>query len=222
VYTALFLLNKSLNRLSRDRFDIGEFGQPNTAAQSDAKSTDAHPASRGSTHLAKKYQSLWMEIPQEMLDEEGGRLTDFMQNLAATGLMGYPSDISEESYEAHPEDRIPSELHHSAIQLVGALVEFHTRFHGWRIFVGEEIGTTLNELFQITMLQQNDRTKAVLTSRIPAVTSKLCDNTSQLNQGYTYLVPTFVEYRGGGDEELDLEARAQRFAEYMPEADNLS
>ena len=38
MYSALFLLNESLSRLSRDRFHIDEFGQLEATATSDAKS----------------------------------------------------------------------------------------------------------------------------------------------------------------------------------------
>ena len=104
---------------------------------------------------------------------------------------------------------------------MGTLDEFHIRFHGWRIFAKKEVGITLDELFQITMSQHEDQNQAVLTHGTPAVTEQLCETTLKLNQQYLDLVSTLVQHRSDGDGELDLEARAQRFAREMAEAVDL-
>ena len=72
MYTALFLLNESLSWLSRDRFDINEWGQLETAAQSDVRSADDDLVSGETSYLASKYQSLWEQIPQQFLNEKNG------------------------------------------------------------------------------------------------------------------------------------------------------
>jgi hypothetical protein len=150
--------------------------------------------------------------------DEIGQAEEYFSNLAALGLMGYPSDISGESFDEIPEERIPSALYQSEIQLVGALIDFHTRYHGWRMFAEEEIGIPLNDLLQITMSEHNGGGRPVVRHGIPAVTEQLCENTLALNQQYLDSVPAVVDFRGEGDEELDLDARAQQFAEGMAEA----
>lgn len=213
MYNSLFLLNESLSRLSRDKFGIDEFGQLEAAAKSDEMSKGDDTVSRRTSYLASRYQSLWDDMPQELLVR--GRHEDFMQNLAATGLLGYPSDISWESYEKIPDDRIPSELRYTEMQLADALIDFYTRYHGWRMFAEDEIGITLDELLSISMLEPDGERRSVVPHRIPAVTERLCENTLSLNQEYLQALPNLVEYRGEDEEALDLEARAQRFAEGM-------
>jgi hypothetical protein len=220
MYSALFLLNESLSRLSRDRFDIDEFGQFEAATKCDAKFIDDDTVSRGTSYVSMRYQSLWADMPQEFLLGEGGTVEESMQSLAGTGPMGYPSDILGDSYDDLPEDRIPSELHQWERRLVVALVDFHTRYHGWRMFAEDEVGITLDELLSISMPEADGGNRSIVTHGIPAVTERLCENTLLLNQEYLQVLSDLVEYRSEGDEALDLEARAQRFAERMAESVN--
>jgi hypothetical protein len=132
--------------------------------------------------------------------------------------MGYPSDISGESYDDLPEDRIPSELHQIEMQLMGALGEFYTRYHGWRLFAKDEVGITLNELLSISMLEPDGGNGSVVPHRTPEVSERLCANILSLNQEYLEALPDLVEYGGEDAEALDLEACAQRFAEGMAES----
>jgi hypothetical protein len=216
MYSALFLLNESLSRASRDRFDNDECGRLQAAATSDEKSPDYDLVSRGTSYLASKYQALWDDMPQELLVR--GRHEEFMQNLAATGLLGYPSDISGESFDDLPENCIPSELHHTEMQLAGALIDFHTRYHGWRMFAEDEIGIMLDELLSISMMEPDGGNRSVVPGGVPVVTERLCENTLSLNQEFLQALSNIVEYRSKGEEALDLEARAQRFAEEMAES----
>ena len=106
--------------------------------------------------------------------------------------------------------------------MIGTLIGCHTRFHGWRIFAGEELGITLDELLQITMSGALVTKMPIVTYGTPALSERLCEITIKSNQRYLDLVPMFVEYRGEGDEELDLETRAQEFADEMAEAVDFS
>ena len=175
-------MNESLCQHSPESVDIDEFGQVEAPSYSNGESSAKHTSSGGRAYLTAKYRALWEDTPHNFLLEEDAQVEEYLSNLAATGLMGYPSDISGEWFDELPEDRIPSELHQSEMQLVGALPELHTRYHGWRMLAEEEIGIQLDELLQITRSEYADGNISVVTHSIPAVSQQLCENTPSVNQ----------------------------------------
>jgi hypothetical protein len=133
-------------------------------------------------------------------------------------MRGYPSDNSGESYNDLADDRIPSELHHTEMQLAGALIAFHTRYHGWRKFAEEEVGISLDELLSISMFQHDGANRSIVPRGIPAVNERLSKSTLSMNQEYLQPPPDSVANRCESYEAVDLEARTQRFAEELAES----
>jgi hypothetical protein len=186
-YMALMLLNESLSRLSRGGFEIDEFGNFDAPDHADAEYAYDETRAPDTAHLATKYRELWESVPAELLleEDERARATQQFPNLAALGLIAYPEDYS--GFDDLEVDRIPSELAKAEITLANTLVEFHTRFHGWRIFAEEYLDVTLDEFLDII------RPPEVADSRLDpfngpssvlSVDEELCENIISLNYDY--------------------------------------
>ena len=221
-YMALMLLNESLSRLSRDAFEIDEFGNFDPPAHDDTEYAYGKKSSPETAFLGTKYRELWEDVPAELLLDEDGRsgTTKQFPNLAAGGLLAYPSDLSGGEFDDLEDDRIPSEVHESEIRLMHAVVEFYTRFHGWRIFAEETLEISLSELLRIT-----DADDETTIGEVHKINEQLGENILSIKQDYLEAYPTLLREWGEdmGKEigDIDLDGRARNYAEGLAEAVNL-
>jgi len=153
---ALMLLNESLSRLSRGAFEIGEFGNFDAPAHEDGEYAYGKKQAPDMAYLATKYRELWEDVPAELLVNEDDRAgtAEVFPALAAGGALAYPDDLSGEMFDDLDDDRISSEVYQSEVRLLNALVDFHTRFHGWRLFAEEHLDITLDELLQASQAEK--------------------------------------------------------------------
>ena len=137
------LLNEALARLARDDFSVDEYGH--MSADDHAKADYAYglKSSPNIACLATKYRRLWDDLPFELVLKEDKRDIKHFPELAASGLTGYPDDPSAEAFDDIEDDRIESEANRAELRVMMAVVNFYTRFHGWRLFAEEHIGPFL-------------------------------------------------------------------------------
>lgn len=111
------------------------------------------------------------------------------------------------------ESRIPCDRH--------ALVDFHTRFHGWRLFAEDHLDITLDELLDISAPGREDGVG--VTHGILEIDEQLCENILSLKRDYLEAYPAIVEEWTDESEEIDvdLDNRAKNFAEGIAEAVDL-
>lgn len=219
---ALMMLNESLGRLSRGSFDVDEFGNLDAPDHADADYAYGERRAPDTALLATRYRELWEDLPAELLVDEDDREMPHLPNLAATALLGYPSDLS--AYDVD-EDRVSSEVYLSEVRLVNALVEFHTRFHGWRLFAEEHLDTTLDELLNISLPTDE---KPPTTYGVPEIDEQLCRNTLSLKRDYLEAISDVLEEwaeegheitapTDGEEFVVDLDARAEAYASQLAE-----
>ena len=212
-YMALMLLNESLSRLSRGAFEIDEFGNFDAPDHDNAEYAYGKQQSPSIAYLATKYRELWEDVPAELLvdEEDRGGTVEVFPELAAAGLLAYPSDLSAETFDDLDDDRISSEVYQSELRLLLALGDFHTRFHGWRLFAEEHLDITLDELLGISAVEED----AALENMhgIALIDEQLCESILSTNRDYLEAYATFFEEGSGGEVHVDLDARAQNFAD---------
>jgi hypothetical protein len=211
-YMGLMLLNESLSRLSRGAFDIDEFGNFDAPDHADAEYAYGKTSAPSTAFLATRYRELWEDVPAELLVDEEGREMEQFSNLAAGGLLAYPDDLSAEAFNDLDDDRISSEVYLTEMRLMTALVEFHTKFHGWQIFAEEYVDVSLDELLNIGMPTDDDLDHIHGIGRID---ENLGENTLSLKRDYLEAYPSIVNEQADDGEEIDvdLDARAERYAE---------
>ena len=220
-YMALMLLNESLSRLSRGEFGVDEFGNLDAPDHADADYAYDKKSGPDTACLGTKYRDLWEELPGELLLDEADRETPYFPNLAAAGLLAYPSDLSGEAFDDLEGDRIQSDLYMSEVKLANALADFYTRFHGWRLFAEEHLDVTFDELLDISTPPGEDDLRA--THGIAEINADLCENILSLKQDYLEAYPALLEdlaEKWGEeppDSSVDLDARAEEFAESIAE-----
>jgi hypothetical protein len=224
-YMALMLLNESLSRLSRGAFEIDEFGNFDAPGHDDAEYAYGKKRAPDTAYLATKYRELWEDVPAELLVDEDDRAgtTEVFPNLAASGSIAYPDDLSGGTFDDLDADRIPSEVYETEVRLLHALVDFHTRFHGWRLFAEEHLDISLDELLNISAPVAEDEHGNI--HGINEITEGLCENILSMNRDYLEALPGLLEEWADGMEEdageVDLDARAQEFADGLADAVDL-
>lgn len=220
-YMALMILNEALSHLSQGEFEIDEFGHVDTLDHDDADYAYGKTFSPGEACLATKYRELWEDLPVELLLSENDRTIKRFPGLAAAGLLGYPSDLSGEAFDDFDKDRVSSEVYLSDLRLLNALVDFHTHFHGWRLFAEEHLDVTLDELLNVSTPPTEDDIR--VTHGISEIDEQLCRNILSLKRDYLEAYPTLLkEWADDGEEiDVDLDARAQEYADVLAEASNL-
>jgi len=224
-YMAVMLLNGALERLSQGHFTVDEYGN--------AEIPGSWPDDYGpqyapqSSTLATKFRELWEDVPAELLLEEGDRsgTTEVFTGLAALALTAYAEDYS--GFDDLEIDRIPSPLAKAEMSLAKTLVEFYTRFHGWRIFAEKYLDVTLDEFLAI--IRPPEASDSALDPfagphGVPAVDEELCENTLSYYRDYLEAYQSLREEyadRAGmerPDAPLDLDDRAEAFAQAIGEA----
>jgi len=218
---ALMLLNESLSRLSRGAFEIGEFGNFDAPAHEDGEYAYGKKQAPDMAYLATKYRELWEDVPAELLVNEDDRAgtAEVFPALAAGGALAYPDDLSGEMFDDLDDDRISSEVYQSEVRLLNALVDFHTRFHGWRLFAEEHLEITLDELLEISAPVGEDG--AGVAHGIAEVDEQLCENILSMKRDYLEAYPALLEEWAGKKVDVDLDARAQNFADGLADAVDL-
>jgi len=216
-YMALIMLNESLSRLSRGAFDIDEFGNFDAPDHEDADYSYGKRQSPRMAYLGTKYRELWEGAPAELLVDEDSREIEQFPGLAASGSLAYPDDLSGEAFDDLEDDRIPSEVYLTEVRLMKALVEFHAKFHGWRIFAEEHLDTTLDELLNIAMPADEDGLENI--HGIGVVDENLGENTLSLKRDYLEAyAPIVTEWSPENEEiDVDLDGRAEQYAEVIAE-----
>ena len=226
-YMALMLLNESLSRLSRGAFEIDEFGNFDAPNHEDAKYAYGEQQAPDMAYLATKYRELWEDVPAELLVGEDDRAgtAEVFPELAAAGSLAYPSDLSAEAFDDLDDDRISSEVYQTEVRLLHALVDFHTRFHGWRLFAEEHLDVTLDDLLDISAPEGEDTVGN--THGIAEIDEQLCENILSMKRDYLEAYPALLEEWAGDmetdaeDVGADLDARAQNFADGLADAVDL-
>jgi len=227
-YMALMLLNESLSRLSRGAFEIDEFGNFDAPDHDDARYAYGKGRAPDTAYLATKYRELWEDVPAELLVDEGDRAgtAEVFPNLAASGLLAYPDDLSSETFDDLDDDRISSEVYLTEMRLLTALVDFHTRFHGWRVFAEEHLDITLDELLDISAPEEEEDVAGNIHG-INEISEGLCENTLSMKRDYLEAYPALLEeWAEDMDEDTEnvdanLDARAQNFADGLADAVDL-
>ena len=221
-YMALMMLNETLARLSRGTFEIDEFGHVDAPPHADAEYAYGETSSPGTACLATKYRELWDELPVDLLLDEDDRAIKYFPNLAASGLLAYPSDLSGEMFDDLDDDRIDSEVYLTEIRLLKALVDFHINFHGWRLFAEEHLEVSFDEFLNAPV--PGDR-GASARSGFVGFDEELCRNVLSLKRDYLEAYPALLKEWADADgledvdEEVtaDLDARAREFADGLAE-----
>ena len=227
-YMALMLLNESLSRLSRGAFEIDEFGNIDAPSHDDADYAYGKKSSPDTALLATKYREVWEDVPAELLLGEDDRSDrgEVFPNLAASGLLAYPSDLSSETFDDLDDDRIPSEVHETEIRLLKAVADFYTRFHGWRLFAEEQLDISLDDLLDISAPGGEDTPGN--THGINEISEQLGESILSLKRDYLEAYPTLLE---GWAEDMgedtdtisfDLDERARNYADGLADAVDLS
>ena len=224
-YMTLMLLNESLSRLSREAFEIDEFGNFDAPDHDDAEYAYGKKRAPDTAYLATKYRELWEGVSAELLVDEEDREIKQFPELAAAGSLAYPSDLSGEAYDDLDDDRISSEVYQSEVRLLTALVDFRIRFHGWRLFAEEHLDITLDEFLDISAPEGEDGVG--VTHGIAEIDEQLCENILSLNGDYLEAYPALLEEwaddmdRDAEEIDVDLDARAQNFADGLADAVDL-
>ena len=220
-YMALMLLNESLSRLSRGAFEIDEFGNFDAPNHEDAEYAYGEQQAPDMAYLATKYRELWEDVPAELLVGEDDRAgtAEVFPELAAAGSLAYPSDLSAEAFDDLDDDRISSEVYQTEVRLLVALGNFHTRFHGWRLFAEEHLDVTLDELLDISAVEEDDALETM--HGIALIDEQLCENILSMKRDYLEAYPALLEEESGGEVHVDLDARAQNFADGLADAVDL-
>lgn len=223
---ALMLLNESLSRLSRGVFEIDEFGNFDAPDHDDGDYAYGKKQAPDMAYLATRYHELWEDVPAELLVDEQDREIKQFPNLAAAGSLAYRDDLSGEAFDDLDKDRISSEVYLSELRLLNALVDFHTRFHGWRLFAEEHLDITLDELLEVSAPVEEEVVE--VTHGIAEIDEQLCENILSLNRDYLEAYPALLEEwaddmdRDADENDVDLDARAQSFADGLSDAVDLS
>lgn len=221
-FMALMLLNESLSRLSRGEFDVDEFGIFDAPDHADADYAYGKEWGPATAWLATKYRELWEDLPVEMPLDETERERPYFPSLAAGASAAYPSDLSGEAFDDLEVDRIQSDLYMSEVKLANALADFYTRFHGWRLFAEEHLDVSLDELLNLSVLPGEEDGLGG-THGIAEINADLCENILSLKRDYLDAHPALLEdlaeKRGEEppDSSVDLDARAEEFAESIAE-----
>lgn len=142
-------------------------------------------------HLATKYRDLREDVSVELLVDEEDREIPRFPDLSAAGLLAYPDDFSGETFDDLDDDRIPSEVQETDVRLLQALVDFHTRFHGWRMFAEEHLDITLDELLDIAAPERKGDVGVMHGAA--KITENLCESTLALNREYLEAYPALPE-----------------------------
>lgn len=220
---ALMLLNESLSHLSRGAFEMDEFGNFDAPPHDDAEYAYGKGQAPAMAYLATKYRELWEDVPAELLIDEEDRAgtTEVFPELAAAGSLGYPSDLSAKAFDDVDDDRISSEVFQSELRLLNALVDFHTRFHGWRLFAEEHLDMTLDEFLDIPPREDEDGVGVPYSTA--EIDEQLCENILSMKRDYLEAYPALLEELPDENEEsdVDLDARAQSFADGMADVVDL-
>lgn len=213
---ALMLLNEALGRLARGDFGVDEYGDMDVGDHSEGDYDYGMKQSPDVASLATKYRRLWDDLPFELEMGEDERDTDYFPGLAAGGLMGYPQDLSAPHFDDIEEDRISSDAHRSDVRLMLEVVDFYTYFHGWRLFAEDHIGVSLDE-FLDAMRDES----ATVGSTVGSITldEETCQNILSVHEDYLDAFPRAVAETVDSEEDadVDIDLRAQRFAESTAE-----
>jgi len=221
-YMALMMLNETLSRLSRGAFAIDEFGHVDAPDHDDAEYAYDKTSSPGTACLATRYREVWGELPVELLLDEDERAIKYFTNLAAAGLLAYPSDLSGEAFDDLDEDRIDSEVYLTELRLLKALVDFYINFNGWRRFAEEHLGVSFDELLDVPVPREDG---VSVSSGVVDLDEQLCENILSLKRDYLEAYPSLLKEWADADgledvdEEVtaDLDARAQEYADGLAE-----
>lgn len=210
------LLNEALGRLARGDFGVDGFGNVNAGDHGEADYAYGKKQAPGTARLATKYRRLWDDLPFKLIVDESDRNIKYFPELAAGGLLGYPEDL--DMFDDIEDDRIASEAYRGELRLTMAVVNFYTRFHGWRLFAEEHLGVTLDEFLDVTMEDAVEDDGVVAAMEID---EKTCENVLSVKEDYLEAYPGLVRStlkdEEEGDLEIDLDERAQKRAQTLGE-----
>lgn len=182
--------------------------------------------------LATKYRELWEDVPAELLVGEDTRSdhTKLFPRLGAAGSLAYPDDLSGETFDDLDGDRMPSEVHETEVRLLITLVEFRTRFYGYRIFAEEHVGVTFDEFLGVVTEGDVDPPGHIVT-----LTEQICETLLSTSQDYFEAYPVVLQESFDLVEDADeentpsleeiennLDDRARNFAEGIADAVDLA
>lgn len=224
-YMALMLLNESLSRLSRGSFEIDEFGNFDAPTHDDADYAYGKQQAPDVAFLATRYRELWEDVPVELLFIEENREMGCFPELAAASMIAYSSDLSSEAFDDLEDDHISSEVYQTEVRLLTAVVDFYTRFHGWRLFAEEQLDITLDKFLDISSPGVDDGPGN--THGINEISEQLGESILSLKRDYLEAYPTLIEEWAddmGEDTEainVDLDVQARNYADGLGEAVDL-
>lgn len=218
-YMALMLLNEALSRLSERNFEIGEFGSFMPPEGHDMGYADDEKLAPDIAYLATKYRDLWEAVPADTLADKTGRESELFSNLAAIGLMAYRDDLSGGAFDDIDTGRIASEVYLTEIHLLATVRDFHTRFHGWRLFAEETLDISLDEFLSISEVEEREAME--MAHGIAEIDEELGANTLSMMQDYLDAYPSILEERCDGEVDVDLDADARELANKIADAADL-
>lgn len=137
-YVAIALLNEALEKLSQNHFTVDEYGDADTPASWPHNYGPQYDPDE--SRLAGRYRELWEENDLELAFDTEDRSRPYFAELAADGLLGYRTDVTD--------NYAPAAMARAETNLMETVVEFYKAFHTYRRLAEEHLGITLDELLQ--------------------------------------------------------------------------
>ena len=150
-YMAVMLLNGALERLSQGHFTVDEYGNADTPASWPHDYGPQYDADE--SRLAGKYRELWDRTDLELAFDTEDRLRPFFAEMAATGLLGYRTEVTD--------NYAPAGMARAEKHLIDTVAEFYRAFHTYRRLAEEHLDMTLDEFLQASQTERlpfDDRT----------------------------------------------------------------
>ncbi|GAB6880736.1 hypothetical protein JCM17823_30210 [Halorubrum gandharaense] len=144
MHVAVALLNEALEQLSQGHFTVDEYGNAETPA---SWPHDYGPQyDPDESRLAGKYRELWEGTGLELAFDPEDRSRPFFAALAADGLLGYRTEITD--------NYAPSRVARAEMNLIETVVEFYKAFHTYRRLAEEHLDMTLDEFLQASQTEK--------------------------------------------------------------------
>lgn len=216
---ALLLLNEVLGRLSRDAFAIDEEGRITAPPHGEADYAYGEKYPPDTVLAATKYHDVWRSVPAELLLDalDHDRTRPYWPGLGARGAAAADGGSTPDhgGGEAGGLDGVVSAVGRAELELVVALTDLYTAFHGWRRVAEDHLGVSLDELLGVTGPHHADLDNRAYSPSV-LVDEVQCEAALALKQEYLDALPDLaaVVHEGGDtDPGVDLDVRAQAFAD---------
>ena len=177
---ALVLLNEALSRLSHGQFSVDEYGVTEVP--------DSWPDSYGpkydpkTSKLATRFREMFESTSLDLSIPEAERSRPYFPGLAATSVVAYPNDLSDEALDELP-DFSHSAVFESEALLIHTIVGFYRSYHAWRIVAEDYIGISFDEFLGIAQAE-DDREGLFATVDDRQLDEDLCETILSLHQLY--------------------------------------